>query len=140
MARTPESTEERTSASTESTEAEASSGTSSGEEEEEEVYMPPCRLAAMAIVPCPLCGRQVTTKTLRYSHQCGRTFHAAPREEEQRKLAESAVLARMGQAREHRVEYRPLQTQPVEQRVAHGLEKIPTDPDKYLHLFNNFLK
>ena len=95
VARTPDSTD-----------AEASSGTSSGDEEEEEeyleeeeeeeeedLYLPPCRAAALAIVACPLCGRQVTTKTLRYSHRCGRTFHAAAREEEQRKLAESAVRA-----------------------------------------------
>ena len=129
-ARTPESTEAEASSGT-------SSGTSSGDEEEEEEYLPPCRAAALAIVSCPLCGRQVTTKTLRYSHRCGRSFHTEAREEEQRKLAESAVRARMGQAREHRVEQRPLQaqamehrveyrqlqTQPVEQRVAHGLEK-----------------
>ena len=105
MARTPESTEERTPESTDN---------------EEELYLPPCRVAAMAIVPCPLCGRQVTTKTLRYSHKCGRTFHAAPREEEQRKLAESAVLARMGQPGERRVEQRQLQAQPLEHRAVHA--------------------
>ena len=135
MARTPESTE-----------AETSSGTSSGDEEEE-ADLPPCRAAALAIVPCPLCGRQVTTKTLRYSHRCGRSFHTEAREEEQRKLAESAVRARMGQAREHRVEYRLLQTQPVEQRVeqrplqAHPVEQWvgqpPADPNKYAHLFRH---
>ena len=133
-----------------STEAEPSSGTSSGDEEEEEEYLPPCRVAAMAIVPCPLCGRQMTTKTLRYSHRCGRTFHTTAREQEQRKLAESAVLARMAQQREHRTEHRPLQTQSAERRVEHGplqtqpaehwakqeLEHIPTNSGKYAHLFN----
>ena len=109
--------------------------------------MPPCRLAAMAIVPCPLCGRQVTTKTLRYSHQCGRSYHTEAREEEQRKLAESAVLARMGQAREHRVEQKPLQAQRVEQKppqtyqteqqAARGMEQLPANPDKYAHLFRH---
>ncbi len=115
----------------ESTDAEASSGTSSGEEGE--VYMPPCRLAAMAIVPCPLCSRQVTAKTLRYSHQCGRTFHTAPREEEQRKLAESAVLARMGHTGERRMEQTPLQARSVEQRM----EQSAADPGKYAHLFSH---
>jgi len=109
--------------------------------------MPPCRLAAMAIVPCPLCGRQVTTKTLRYSHQCGRSFHTEAREEEQRKLAENAVRARMGQALAQRVEQKPLPAQRMEQRppqhcqqeqpVKRGLEQIPENPDKYAHLFRH---
>jgi hypothetical protein len=109
--------------------------------------MPPCRLAAMAIVPCPLCARQVTTKTLRYSHRCGRSFHTAPREEEQRKLAESAVLARMGHTRERRVEQKPLQAHPVEQRMeqrplqARPVEQLvgqpPADTGKYAHLFSH---
>jgi hypothetical protein len=110
--------------------------------------MPPCRLAAMAIVPCPLCARQVTTKTLRYSHRCGRTFHTAPREEEQRKLAENAVIARMGKPGGHRVVQTPLQARPAEQRmelrplqarsVEQRVEQPAADPSKYAHFFNQF--
>ena len=141
-----------------STLAEASPGTSSGtsseyedeeEEEEEEEYMPPCRSAALAIVSCPLCGRQVTAKTLRYSHKCGRSFHLEEREEEHRKLAEIAVLSRMGQANkqynvhkppqahpiEHRMEPRSSQAHPVEHPKERRLENIPSTPNKYGHLF-----
>ena len=125
------------------------SGTSSEEEEEEEVYLPPCRSAALAIVSCPLCGRQVTAKTLRYSHKCGRSFYVEEREEEHRKLAEIAVLARMGQNKkqynvhkqppaqpiEHRMEPRSSQAQLVEHSAEHRPEQLPPKQDKYAHLF-----
>ena len=128
-----------------STLAEASSGTSTGtssdeedeeeEEEEEEEYLPPCRSAALAIVSCPLCGRQVTAKTLRYSHKCGRSFHPEEREEEHRKLAELAVLSRMGQAKKQLMVHKPLPAHPIEHRMEPRLENIPIKSNKYEHLF-----
>jgi hypothetical protein len=107
-------------------------GTSSGEEEEE--YMPPCRAAEQSIVPCPLCGRQVKIKTLRYSHRCARTFHTNERAQEQRKLADTAVLARMGQSVEQLVAHRRETAQPV----AHGLETAQTLNNKQ-HRYANLL-
>jgi hypothetical protein len=134
------------------TSTEASAGTSSGtSSEDEEYYRPPCRSAALAIVPCPLCGRQVTAKTLRYSHRCGRSFYLEEREEEHRKLAEIAVLSRMGQAKkqpmvpkppqaqpiEHRMEPRSSQAHPVGHPTEHLLENTPANPNKYAQLFKN---
>ncbi len=49
------------------------------EEEDEEKILPPCRRAGQYSSPCPLCGRVVLLKTLRYSHRCGRSFDAAAR-------------------------------------------------------------
>mgnify|MGYP000069811205 CR=1 FL=1 len=100
-----------------STSTETLSGTHSGtssEEEEEEEYLPPRRSAALVIVSCPLCGRQVTAKTLRYSHKCGRSFHLEEREEEHQKLAEMAVLARMGPAEKQHTIQNPQQAHPIE--------------------------
>ncbi len=125
------------------------SGTSSEEEEEEEEYLPPCRSAALVIVSCPLCGRQVTAKTLRYSHKCGRSFHLEEREEEHRKLAEIAVLARMGQAKKQYTVHKPSQAHPIEHRMEprtaqahlaehpaeHWPEQLPSKQNKYAHLF-----
>ena len=128
VARTLDSTLAETSSGT-------SSGTSSDEEEEEEEYMPPCRSAALAIVSCPLCGRQVTAKTLRYSHKCGRSFCIEEREEEHRKLAEIAVLARMGQTNKQQMVHKPLPVHPIEHRMEPRLENIPIKPNTYDHLF-----
>ena len=114
--------------------SETSSGTSSDEEDEEEEYMPPCRAAALAIVSCPLCGRQVTAKTLRYSHKCGRSFHPEEREEEHRKLAELAVLSRMRQANKQLMVHKPLPPHPIEHRMEPRLENIPIKSNKYEHL------
>ena len=62
---------------------------------EEPAYEAPCRAAARYRTACPLCGRRVTTKTLRYRHKCGRSFCPAVRAAEQRLLAEAALEARM---------------------------------------------
>ncbi len=78
--------------------------------------MPPCRFAAMAIVLCPLCGRQVTTKTLRYT-RTGVDEPSTPQRAST--AAETSGIRGAGQTREHRVEQRPLQAQPVEHRVDH---------------------
>ena len=51
------------------------------------------------MVPCPLCKREMRLKTLRYAHKCGRGFDAVGRAQEQKKIADAAVLARMGKAR-----------------------------------------
>ena len=69
-------------------------GTDAGRPEEP-AYEAPCRAAARYRTACPLCGRRVTTKVLRYSHKCGRSFFPAVRAAEQRLLAEAALEARM---------------------------------------------
>jgi len=122
-----------------STQDETLSGTSSEEEEEEEEeYLPPCRSAALAIVSCPLCGRQVTAKTLRYSHKCGRSFCVEERAEEHRKLAEIAVLSRMGQVKKQQMVHKQQSVHPIERRMEPLLENIPIKPNKYDHLFKLF--
>ena len=69
-------------------------GTDTGRPEEP-AYEAPCRAAARYRTACPLCGRRVTNKVLRYSHKCGRSFFPAVRAAEQRLLAEAAIKARM---------------------------------------------
>ncbi len=65
------------------------------EEPEEEEYSPPCRVAAKYRTNCPQCGRQVSLKTLRYTHMCHRTHRPNERALEQLELAETAVLQRI---------------------------------------------
>ena len=36
-----------------------------------EYAQPPCRVAGKYVAPCPLCGRELSLKTLRYKHFCG---------------------------------------------------------------------
>ena len=61
-----------------------------------EYAQPPCRLAAKYVAPCPLCGRELSLKTLRYKHFCG----GGARDTEahslsQQAAAEKAVRERM---------------------------------------------
>ena len=65
------------------------------DESSEEAYLPPCREAARYMVACPLCGRRVQVKTLRFSHKCGRNFDPAVRAREQAAIAAEAVKRRM---------------------------------------------
>ena len=58
---------------------------------------PPCRVAGRFLVQCPICGRRVQVRTLRYSHVCRRTFNPLERALEQKKAAEAAVRARQTQ-------------------------------------------
>ena len=60
-----------------------------------EKYIPPCRLAGFYMAPCPLCGRKLTLKALRYTHVCGRSFDPAQRAREQQIAAEQAIKDRM---------------------------------------------
>jgi hypothetical protein len=69
--------------------------TETAEGTDAEKYIPPCRLAGFYRAPCPLCGRQLTLKALRYSHVCGRSFDSAERAREQQITAEDAVKDRM---------------------------------------------
>ena len=73
---------------------------------------PPCRKAALHVVMCPVCGRQLQIKTLRYSHICGRSFKPRERAVDQKKAADTAILARMAhitRMQEHAAQ--PIQTQ-----------------------------
>lgn len=88
--------------------------------------LPPCRAAAKYVSPCPLCGRRVTLKTLRYAHVCGRNFNEEARAVEQQKIAEAALLARMQQQKRN-TEHS--QTQLGE----HGTEN---NQQKWQNLFN----
>jgi hypothetical protein len=62
-----------------------------------EFAQPPCRVAAKYVAPCPLCGRELSLKTLRYKHFCGegpardKESHARA----QQAAAEKAVRERM---------------------------------------------
>ena len=48
--------------------------------------VPPCRLALQTKTECPRCRRPVSIKTLKYTHECGRTWDIAERAlEEERK-------------------------------------------------------
>ena len=60
-----------------------------------EEYIPPCRLAGFFRAPCPRCGRQLTLKSLRYTHVCGRSFGPVQRAREQQVAAEKAINDRM---------------------------------------------
>ena len=80
---------------------------------DDEYFMePPCREAARHVVACPICGRRLQIKTLRYSHVCGRSFNALERAAEQKKAAEAAVMerARVSQPKKQATE------QPLEQK------------------------
>jgi len=89
----------------------------------EEIYMPPCRAAALEIAPCPLCGRLLRIKTLTYSHQCKRSFHLNDRVTEQRTSADKAILQRMGHSIAHQVEQARELAHPIEQLR----EKVPNN-------------
>ncbi len=67
--------------------------TSEGTDAEE--YIPPCRLAGFFRAPCPRCGRQLTLKSLRYTHVCARSFDPVQRAREQQVAAEKAINDRM---------------------------------------------
>ena len=78
--------------------ASTASGTDSASSSGEEAYRPPCREAARYIVSCPLCGRRVQIRTLKYSHKCGRSFDVTKRALEQR-LAVAALKARLARTK-----------------------------------------
>jgi hypothetical protein len=61
-----------------------------------ECAQPPCRLAAKYIAPCPLCGRELSLKTLRYKHFCG---DGPPRNVEAHSLAQNAAAVKAVQER-----------------------------------------
>ena len=113
------------------TEAGTPEATEAGESSEEE-YLPPCRAAALYVVPCPLCGREVRLKTLRYTHKCGRNFNTSARAQEQHKLAEAAILARMGckAAKAQRME------QPLERHVEVTAHREEEKQRKYNKMLN----
>ena len=61
-----------------------------------EYAQPPSRLAAKYVAPCPLCGRELSLKTLRYKHFCG---DGPPRDVEAHSLAQQAAAVRAVQER-----------------------------------------
>ena len=78
-------------------------------------YLPPCRQAGFFIAPCPRCGRELTLKTLRYTHVCGRSFDPEQRAHELQAAAEKAINARMAsweQSAERRMQQPAEHTQP----------------------------
>ena len=93
--------------------------TSEGTDPEE--YIPPCRLAGFYRAPCPLCGRQLTLKVLRYSHLCGRSFNPQKRALELQIEATKAINARMIK---------------LEQPIARQTEHITDKRLKYANLIN----
>ena len=98
--------------------------------DDEEEYRPPCREAGMFIAPCPMCGRQLRLKTLRYSHVCGRSFNVDQRAAEQQLAAEKAIklrMASMKQPAKQRVEHQ-------EQAVERPLEKAADKRHNYANL------
>jgi hypothetical protein len=81
---------------------------------------PPCRAAERYVTACPVCAREVTIKTLRYSHVCGRSFDEAARATEQQAAAHAAVLGRTGPVAQVQTQRRsaaaPVQTHPADER------------------------
>jgi hypothetical protein len=61
-----------------------------------EYAQPPCRTAAKYVAPCPLCGRELSLKTLRYKHFCG---DGPPRDVEAHSLAQQAAAVKAVQER-----------------------------------------
>ena len=85
---------------------------------------PPCRAASRYMVTCPLCGRRLQIKTLRYSHVCRRSFNAFERSLEQKRETEMVLAARLGQ-----------QQQQIEQSTDQSTEQpVEQSPGKYDHL------
>ena len=56
---------------------------------------PPCRVAAQYFAPCPLCGRELRLKTLRYSHVCSKPSDPANWAQGMHAAAIEAVNARV---------------------------------------------
>jgi hypothetical protein len=69
--------------------------TETAEGTDAEEYFQPCRLAEFFRAPCPRCGRQLTLKSLRYSHVRNRSFDPVQRAREQQIAAGKAVNDRM---------------------------------------------
>jgi hypothetical protein len=57
---------------------------------------PPCRIAAKYVAPCPLCGRELSLKTLRYKHFCG---DGPPRDVEAHSMSQQAAAIKAVQER-----------------------------------------
>ena len=101
--------------------------TSDGEEEE---YSPPCRAAGRYVTSCPMCGRSVQLKTLKYTHQCGRSFDVAKRAAEQQKSAIEALKTRTAQEMEQRL------GQGMEHRTERTATTVPDKRARYAQLLN----
>ena len=104
-----------------------SDGTSDGEEEE---YSPPCRAAGRYMTSCPMCGRSVQLKTLKYTHQCGRNFDVAKRAQEQQQSAFEALKTCMAQKMEQ------LLVQGMERRTERTATTFPDKKARYAQLLN----
>ena len=105
------------------TPAETPAETPAGTPDDNE-YLPPCRQAGFCLAPCPRCGRELTLKTLRYTHVCGRSFDPEQRAHELQAAAEKAINARMAsweQSAERRMQQPAEHTQP-------NLDKKPSMP------------
>ena len=56
--------------------------------------MMPCRAALKVKTTCPKCQRPMSIKSLKYQHQCGRSWDVAVRAAEEERKAHEAVQAR----------------------------------------------
>ena len=121
-ARTSDSTEGRTDEEEEEEEEEEAEEEAETEAEEEADVLPPCRAASLYLANCPGCGRLLSLKTLRYSHQCKSMFRVDERAREQQLKAEAAVLKRMGRA-DRQLEHQAVQRLETEQRQTHTVEQ-----------------
>ncbi len=95
---------------------------------DDDEYLPPCRQAGFCIAPCPRCGRELTLKTLHYTHACGRSFDPVQRAREHQPAAEKAINARMA-----------MREQPAERRTEHTTGHTQQNMDNK-HKYVNVLR
>ena len=74
---------------------------------------PPCRVAARYFAPCPLCGRELRLKTLRYTHVCSKSSDPAIKAREMQAAAVEAVNARVAGGE-----------RPAERRLERAVERV----------------
>ena len=79
---------------------------------------------------CPMCGRSVQLKTLKYTHKCGRSFDVAKRAQEQQKSAIEAMKTRTAQKMEQRL------GQGKERRTERTMTTLTDKKARYSQLLN----
>jgi hypothetical protein len=92
-----------------------------------EYAQPPCRVAAKYVAPCPLCGRELSLKTLRYKHFCG---DGPPRDVEAHSLAQQAAAVKAVQER-----MRAMSAATVNPSAHVGLTAPPAREQQWQNLF-----
>jgi hypothetical protein len=92
-----------------------------------EYAQPPCRVAAKYVAPCPLCGRELSLKTLRYKHFCG---DGPPRDVETHSLSQQAAAEKAV-----RDGMRPRSAAPVHPSAPVGLPALSAQEQRWQGLF-----